>query len=48
MNLVINAAEAIQGEGAVTVTTTICSAEDLDQAQFLADHDLEGSYYASP
>jgi two-component system cell cycle sensor histidine kinase/response regulator CckA len=44
MNLLINAAEAIQGSGIVTVTTTMCRAGEIEQSQFLAEDELAGEY----
>jgi signal transduction histidine kinase/CheY-like chemotaxis protein len=45
MNLLINAAESLEdGSGTVTVTTFVCRAGDVEQSQFLAEHELCGDY----
>jgi DNA-binding response OmpR family regulator/nitrogen-specific signal transduction histidine kinase len=45
MNLLINAAEALEdGSGTVTVTSAACPARDVEQSQFLTDHELRGDY----
>jgi len=44
MNLIINAGEAIEGDGTVTVTTFVRRIEPADRGLFLSDHELSGSY----
>ena len=46
MNLIINAAEAIEGEGTVTVTTGIRRVDASEQRHFLTDQQLDGCYVA--
>jgi PAS domain S-box-containing protein len=46
MNLIVNAAEAIENEGSVTVTTRIRRVDPADRLHFVTDQDLEGCYIA--
>jgi two-component system, cell cycle sensor histidine kinase and response regulator CckA len=47
MNLIINAAEAIEGDGLVTVSTTYRrTIPPGDRAGFMSEHDIAGSYIA--
>jgi PAS domain S-box-containing protein len=46
MNLIINAAEAIEGEGKVTVTTGIRRVDAIERRHFLTDQELDGCYVA--
>jgi PAS domain S-box-containing protein len=42
MNLIINAAEAIEGDGSVTVTTRLRNVEPREGGFILAEHDVHG------
>lgn len=46
MNLIINAAEAIEGEGTVTVTAAIRRVDAGERRHYLAEQELDGCYVA--
>jgi PAS domain S-box-containing protein len=46
MNLIINAAEAIEGDGVVTVTTRSRNVDPGERNRFVSDQELNGGYVA--